>query len=116
MYQYRIGPTLVPLEGPPAPEECILVLLPSEELARNPILPGLEQTLIHTPPARDARVCKAEVRRHCLCGTIVTPRHTRDQVPIAFGYLLAPSRVVLCDGTGAALSMVQRLQKEKVWK
>lgn len=116
MYQYRIGPTLVPLEGTPAPEDCVLVLLTSEELARKPVLSGLEQTLVHTPPARDARVCKAEVRRHCLCGTIVTPRRTRDQAPIAFGYLLAPGRVVLCDDTGAALSMVQRLQKEKVWK
>ena len=116
MYQYRIGPTLVPLEEDPAPEDSVLVLLTSEELARNPVLLGLEQTLIHTPPARDARVCKAEIRRHCLCGTIVTPRHTRDQSPIAFGYLLAPGRVVLCDDTGAALSMVQRLQKEKSWK
>lgn len=114
MYQYRIGQTLTPLEGAPGPEDRVLVLLSSEELAKNPLLPGLEQTLCHTPSARDARVCKAEIRRHCLCGTIVTPRHARDRAPIAFGYLLAPGRVVLCDDTETALTMIQRLNREKL--
>ena len=43
----------------PAPEQPAVVLLTSEELSHQPALPGLERTLHHTPPARDARVCKA---------------------------------------------------------
>ena len=36
MYQYRIGPTLAPLEGTPCTgEDSVLVLLTSEELARS---------------------------------------------------------------------------------
>lgn len=69
MYSYSIGERLVLLDRPPRAEEQVLTLLTSEELDRQPSLPGLEEVLHHTPPARDARVCKAEVRRDCLCGT-----------------------------------------------
>lgn len=112
MYQYSIGSAIAPLSGTPDPKAPVLVLLTSEELEKTPELPGLGKRLSHTPAARDAHVCKAETRRDCLCGTIVTPRHTRGQAPIRFGFLLAPGLLVLCDDTGAAHSMVQRVSRQ----
>ena len=54
----------------------------------------------------------APVRQNfCLCGTIFTPRRTKDGAPIAFGYLLTEKWAVLCDDTGTARSAVQHLQK-----
>ena len=110
MNRYNISAALAPLEQ--ETDGNVLVLLTSEELERGATIPGLERVLCHTPSARDARVCKAEARRDCLCGTIVTPRCTRDGAPIAFGYLLTPGWMVLCDDTGTAHSAVQRLRKE----
>ena len=110
MNRYNISAALAPLEQ--ETDGNVLVLLTSEELERGASIPGLERVLCHTPSARDARVCKAEARRDCLCGTIVTPRCTRDGAPIAFGYLLTPGWMVLCDDTGTAHSAVQRLRKE----
>jgi len=112
MYQYQIASTLTPLSGKPTSESCTLILLTSEELDQKPQLPGLEQFLCHTPTARDARVCKAESHRSCLCGTIVTPRKTKERVAITFGFLLTPGWVVLCDDSGAAHTMVQRMSRE----
>lgn len=110
---YRIGQTLTSLEKMPEDGEDTLILLTSEELDKCPSLPGLEGILQHTPPARDAKGCKGEWRRGCLCGTVTTPRHTRTGDPIAFGYLLTGAQVVLCDDSGAAHTMVQRLVREK---
>ena len=90
----------------------ILTLLTSEELEQEPCLPGLEDILCHTPLARDARVCKAEAHRTYLCGTIVTPRHTREQHPISFGYLLTKDRIIICDDAGVAYGMLQRIREE----
>ena len=86
--------------------------LTSEELEQGPCLPGLENILCHTPLARDARVCKAEAHRTYLCGTIVTPRHTREQRPISFGYLLTKDRMIICDDAGVAHRMFQRIREE----
>ena len=96
MYWYTIGQTLTQQEHAPAPEQPAVVLLTSEELSHQPALPGLERTLHHTPPARDARVCKAEVRSDCLAGTLVLPRQGKDGKPLACGYLVTATRVVLC--------------------
>ena len=115
MDTYLIGQTLIPLTRQPEPGEEILILLTSDELVKQPLICGLEHVLHHTPSARDARVCKAEVRLDCLSGTVVTPRHTRGGEQISFGYLLTKDRAVLCDDTGAAFSMVKRLEKEKRW-
>ena len=90
----------------------ILTLLTSEELEQGPCLPGLENILCHTPLARDARVCKAEAHRTYLCGTIVTPRHTKDRRPISFGYLLTKDRMIICDDAGVAHRMFQRIREE----
>ena len=62
MYWYTIGRTLYPAEGEPAEDGPAVAVLTSEELSRQPALSGLGEVLCHTPPARDARVCKAEVR------------------------------------------------------
>ena len=90
----------------------ILTLLTSEELEQGPCLPGLENILCHTPLARDARVCKAEAHRTYLCGTIVTPRHTKDRRPISFGYLLTKDQIIICDDAGVAHRMFQRIREE----
>ena len=66
METYSLGPALELLSRPAGPEGCTLTLLTSEELSHTPSLPGLETVLHHTPPARDARVCKAELREYCL--------------------------------------------------
>lgn len=116
MYTYLIDQTLTLLERPPRPEEDVLFLLTSQELTQSPAPPGLETTFHHTPSARDARVCKAEVRRDCLGGTVVTPRRTKEGRKIAFGYLLTQHRVVLCDDAGTAHSLVRRLARDKRWR
>ena len=116
MYVYGLGQSLTLLEAPPAPGTAAVFLLTSEELDRNPRLPGLEGVLHHTPGARDARVCKAEVRRDCLSGTVVVPRRGDEGDRVAFGYLLTRDRVVLCDDTGTAHAILKRLGKEKRWR
>lgn len=93
LYWYTIGQTLTQQEHAPAPEQPAVVLLTSEELSHQPALPGLERTLHHTPPARDARVCKAEVRSDCLAGT----------------------RVVLVDDENALQGLLRRIAREKRW-
>lgn len=112
MYLYNIRASLEQLEKVPSAEGSVLVLLTSEELERGISVPGLEHILCHTPSPQEARVCKAEPKHSCLCGTIVTPRHTRDRSCIAFGYLVTKGLVVLCDDTGTAHSAVQHLRKE----
>lgn len=113
MELYSIGNGLAPVEGSPADTACTLVLLTSEELERGEPLPGPEGILCHTPNPRDARICRAEPRRDCLCGTVVTPRRTKEGAPIAFGCLLTPGWVVLCDSSGAASSMLQHLRRDE---
>ena len=112
MYLYNIRAALEQLEHIPDSGGSVLILLTSEELKQGAGVSGLEHILCHTPSAQDARVCKAESRHNCLCGTIVTPRHTKEHTPIAFGYLLTEGRVVLCDDTGTARSAIQHLRKE----
>lgn len=116
MYIYSLGQSLTLLEGTPAPGTAAVYLLSSKELDRNPQLPGLEGVLHHTPSARDARVCKADVRRDCLSGTVVVPHRGREGDWVAFGYLLTQDRVVLCDDTGTAHAALKRLGKEKRWQ
>ena len=112
---YLLGERLAPLDRSPRPGEAALVLLTSGELDQGLEVPGLD-ALHHTPHARDARVCKAEARRDCLCGTVATPRHTRDGERIAFGYLMTADRLVLCDDSGAVRALVKRLAREKRWQ
>ena len=115
MYWYTIGQPLTQQEHAPAPEQPAVVLLTSEELSHQPALPGLERTLHHTPPARDARVCKAEVRSDCLAGTLVLPRQGKDGKPLACGYLVTATRVVLVDDESALQGLLRRIAREKRW-
>ena len=114
MVLYQIGPELSLVDH--CTEGQVLVLLTSQELSQHPELKCLEGVLQHTPLARDARVCKAEARRDCLCGTIVTPRYTKEGERIAFGYMLTASVVVICDDSGAAHALIKRLGREKRWQ
>ena len=96
MKWYAIGKTLTPLDR--APESgAAVVLLNSDELAHETALPGLEAVLHHTPSARDAHICKAEVRSNCLSGTLALPRGRRDGTRLCCGYLVTKDRVVLVD-------------------
>lgn len=115
MYWYTIGQKLTQQERQPAPEQPAVVLLTSEELSHQPALPGLERTLHHTPPARDARVCKAEVRSDCLSGTLKLPCQGKDGKPLACGYLVTGTRVVLVDDENALQGVLRRIAREKRW-
>ena len=115
MYWFRIEQTLQPTEREPATGECAAVLLSSAELERKPALSGLESVLHHTPAARDVRVCKAELRRDCVSGTLLIPQAWKDGSALACGYLITNNRVVLVDDTGALLSHLRHIAKEKRW-
>ena len=115
LYWYTIGQKLTQQERAPAPEQPAVVLLTSEELSHQPALSGLERTLHHTPPARDARVCKAEVRSDCLSGTLVLPCQGKDGKPLACGYLVTAARVVLVDDENALQGVLRRTAREKRW-
>ncbi|MGI5962152.1 MAG: CorA family divalent cation transporter [Lawsonibacter sp.] len=112
MHLYAITPSFHALEHPPTSGAPALLVLSSEELTQIPPPPGLENILHHTPAARDARVCKAEVRRDCLSGTLVVPRTTRVGSPIAIGYLLTRQWAVFVDDTGIVLSHLKQIAQE----
>ena len=78
-------------------------------------LQGLESVLHHTPAARDVRVCKAELRRDCVSGTLLIPQAWKGGSALACGYLITNNRVVLVDDTGALLSHLRHIAKEKRW-
>ena len=101
------------LDREPQDGEPAVVLLTSEELDQHPVLAGLETTLHHLPPARDARVCKAEVRPDCLSGTILFPKSDRGGGRLAFGWLLARNRAVLVDDGDFLLPYLRRMDKER---
>lgn len=113
MELYVIKNQIEPITRPSLPNEQTLIILSSEELVHTKSIPGLETVLHHTPLARDARVCKAEIRKDCLCGTVFTPRKTKEGDPIAFGYLLTNTHLVVCDDCGTARSAFKRLAQEK---
>ena len=113
MKWYLIGETLMPLERAPGEDEAAVVLLDSDELAHTSELPGLVRVLHHTPLARDARVCKAEVRSDCLSGTLALPRSGKDGARLGCGYLVTKMRVVLVDDGEMIASYLKRIVKEK---
>ncbi len=61
------------------------------------------------------RVCKAELRRDCVSGTLLIPQAWKDGSALACGYLITNNRVVLVDDTGALLSHLRHIAKEKRW-
>ena len=113
MEAYLLENTMKLLEEPLSSDAWTLILLSSDELVHAKPFPGVEAQLHHMPLSRDARVCKAEVRKDCLCGTVFTPRETKDGKPIAFGYLLTGKHLVVCDDSGVAHTYLKRLAKEK---
>ena len=113
MKWYLIGETLSPLDRAPDTDEAAVVLLDSDELAHTSELPGLARVLHHTPLARDARVCKAEVRSDCLSGTLALPRSGKDGACLGCGYLVTKTRVVLVDDSEMLATHLKRIVKEK---
>lgn len=80
--------------------------------AHETALPGPEAVLHHTPSARDAHVCKAEVRSNRLSGTLALPRR-RDGTRLCCGYLVTKDRVVLVDDGEMAEPYLKHIVKEK---
>ena len=113
MKWYLIGETLSPLDHAPNTNEAAVVLLDSDELAHTSELPGLARVLHHTPLARDARVCTAEVRSDCLSGTLALPRSGKDGACLGCGYLVTKTRVVLVDDSEMLATHLKRIVKEK---
>lgn len=113
MKWYGIGDILEPLDRAPAASGAAVVLLDSEELAHEPALSGLESVLCHTPSARDARVCKAEVHADFLSGTLALPLTRRDGTRLCCGYLMTEKRVVLVDDGALLEPYIRHIVKEK---
>jgi magnesium transporter len=109
---YNLDAALTALGTDAAPVGNALLLLTSTELEQRPMVPGLADVLCHVPTARDGRICKAEFCKDFLSGTIATPRHAKNQIPITIGYLLTSGWVVLCDDSGAVHGMLSRLRRE----
>ena len=76
------------------------------------LIAGLERTLHHTPQARDAKVCKAEVRSDCMAGTLVVPQSRKNGEALRCGYLVKARRVVLVDATGVIESHLKPIMRE----
>ena len=110
---YAIRQTLTPLEREPAADEAAVLLLTSDELAHLQGPSELAGVLVHTPGARDARVCKAEVRSNYLSGTLSLPEHGRNGERIGCGYLVTRERVVLVDDSGTMEARIRHIVKEK---
>lgn len=114
MVRYQIGTALTPLSAESSVSAPFVVLLNSQELEHSARLGTQIPLLCHTPSPKTAQLCKAECHSSHICGTITTPRRTRGQAAIAFGYLLTADYAVLCDDSGAAHTMLQRLCREKL--
>ena len=105
MNWYVIDKTLRPSDAEPGADASAVLLLSSEELSHAGKITGLEKVIYHTPPARDARVCKAELRPDCISGTLVVPHGTSGGGSLHCGYLICPKRVVLVSDDGELLSI-----------
>ena len=113
---YRIGAKLETSQRPLTSGDRALVLLTTQEMEHPSQLSGLENMIRHLPSAQGARGCRVEARRDCLCGTVITPRHTKAGMPIAFGFLLTADLLLLCDDSEAIPTLVRRLAKEGRWQ
>lgn len=113
---YRISQKLEMSQKPLTPGERALVLLTTQEMEHPPQLARLENIIRHIPSAQGARGCRVEARRDYLSGTVITPRHTRAGIPIAFGFLLTSNLLILCDDSEAIPALVHRLSKEGRWQ
>ena len=113
MKKFVIDRELSEVKGAVEKGSAVFLLFTSEELDRKAAAAELEEEFCHMPVLRDARVCKAEIRKECLCGTVVTPRLIRQDKKIAFSYLMTGGRLVICDDSGAINSLVRRLMREK---
>ncbi len=113
MEKYLAGQMLIEVKTVPKGENAVFLIFSSEEIDKEHPIPELEENLRHMPAARDAHVCKAEIRRDCLCGTVVTPRFTQQGKRISFSYLVKENRLAICDDSGAVHSLVRHLIREK---
>lgn len=113
MKKFVIDRELSEVKGAAEKGSTVFLLFTSEELDRKAAAAELEEEFCHMPVLRDARVCKAEIRKECLCGTVVTPRLIRQDKKIAFSFLMTADRLAICDDSGAVHSLVRRLMREK---
>ena len=102
MEKYLVGQILTEMKRDPEGEDTAFLLFSSGEIDKGLSIPELGESLRHMPAVRDAHVCKAEARRDCLCGTVVTPRFTQQGKRIAFSYLVKENRLAICDDSGGS--------------
>lgn len=113
MRWYELNKTLTAVEHEPGADTAAVVLMTSDELSHCAPVAGLERTLHHTPQARDAKVCKAEVRSDCMAGTLVVPQSWKNGEALRCGYLVTARRAVLVDDTGVIESHLKHIMREK---
>lgn len=113
MEKYLVEQRMVEIKRIPEEKNAVLLLFTSKEIDKNLSAPELEESLCHMPAVKDVHVCKAEVRRECLYGTVVTPRYTQQEKRIAFSYLITENMRAICDDSGAVHSLVRHLLREK---
>ena len=113
MEKYLAGQMLTEMKNIPEGENAVFLIFSSGELDQKLTVPELGESFRHMPAVRDAHVCKAELRRDCLCGTVVTPRFTQQGERISFSYLMKGNRLAICDDSGAVRSLVRRLVREE---
>lgn len=113
MEKYLVGQKLTEIKCVPEGKNAVFLLFTSEEMDKKFSVLELEESLCHMPDVRDAHVCKAEVRRDCLYGTVVTPRYTQQEKRIAFSYLITENILAICDDSGAVHSWIRHLMREK---
>ena len=109
----ELNKTLTALEHEPDADTAAVLLLTSDELSRCTPIAGLERMLHHTPTARDAKVCKAEVRSDCLAGTLVVPQSWKNGEALHCGYLVTARRIILVDDTDVLESHMKHIMREK---
>lgn len=104
MEKYLVGQIMTELKSDPEGKDIVFMLFSSEEIDKKLSIPELEEGLRHMPAVRDAHVCKAEIRRDCLCGTVVTPRFTQQGKRISFSYLVKANRLAVVQQTKVPIS------------
>ncbi len=114
MHWYQIDQFLLPLESKPVAEIPAIVLLTSEELSQRPVISGWGDILCHVSPARDARLCKAEVHANCLSGTLALPCPAKSVSRQRYAYAISKKQVVLVDDTERLSSCLQHLIDDRL--
>ena len=112
MKWFSIEQTLIQKDIKPENVSCVL-LVNSDELTHLRAAKEFDKRIIHTPLAKDAKVCKAEVRSDCLSGTLLMPYRGKNGERLACAYLITENCVVLVDDDGDLSVHLKHMIREK---